>query len=47
MPDAIDLAAVLAAFAERWRPRTVTTLNDYDVRVVKGHGELPLGPPGL
>jgi mannose-6-phosphate isomerase-like protein (cupin superfamily) len=35
---AVDLAAVLATFAEPWAPRTVATLNDYDVRVVKTHG---------
>jgi mannose-6-phosphate isomerase-like protein (cupin superfamily) len=34
----INLAAVLATFAEPWEPRTVATLNDYDVRVVKTHG---------
>jgi mannose-6-phosphate isomerase-like protein (cupin superfamily) len=36
---AVDLAAVLATFSEPWAPRTVATLNDYDVRVVKTHGE--------
>ena len=39
MPDAVDLAAVLATFTEPWQPRTVATLNDYDVRVVKVQGE--------
>jgi len=39
MPAPVDLAAVLATFAERWEPRTVATLNDYDVRVVRTHGE--------
>jgi mannose-6-phosphate isomerase-like protein (cupin superfamily) len=38
-PQAIDLAAVLATFTEPWTPRTVGTLNDYDVRVVRAHGE--------
>lgn len=37
--DSIHLAAVLATFSEAWAPRTVATLNDYDVRVVKTHGE--------
>jgi len=37
--DSIHLAAVLATFSEAWAPRTVATLNDYDVRVVKAHGE--------
>lgn len=36
---AVDLAAVLATVAEPWSPRTVALLNDYDVRVVKTHGE--------
>ena len=35
----IDLATVLASFEEPWAPRTVTTVNDYDVRVVKTRGE--------
>jgi mannose-6-phosphate isomerase-like protein (cupin superfamily) len=39
MPDAIDLAAVLASIQEPWEPRTVAVLNDYDVRVVRTHGE--------
>ncbi|NYJ06515.1 cupin domain-containing protein [Petropleomorpha daqingensis] len=39
MPDPVDLAAVLATFTEPWQPRTVATLNDYDIRVVKVHGE--------
>jgi len=29
----------LATFEESWSPWTVTTLNDYDVRVVKAKGE--------
>lgn len=35
----IDLAAKLATFDDRWTPRTVATLNDYDLRVVKVEGE--------
>jgi len=35
----VDLAAVLSGFDEIWSPRTVATLNDYDLRVVKTHGE--------
>jgi len=34
-----NLAAVLASFSDPWAPRTVATLNDYDVRVVKTNGE--------
>jgi hypothetical protein len=37
--NAVDLAAVLATFTEPWAPRTVATLNDYDVRVVRTLGE--------
>lgn len=39
MPEAIDLAAVLASIEQPWQPRTVAVLNDYDVRVVRTHGE--------
>jgi mannose-6-phosphate isomerase-like protein (cupin superfamily) len=39
MTSPVDLASVLATFAEPWAPRTVATLNDYDLRVVKTHGE--------
>jgi mannose-6-phosphate isomerase-like protein (cupin superfamily) len=39
MPDAVDLAAVLGAIPEPWSPRTVATVNDYDVRVVRALGE--------
>ena len=36
---AIDLTAVLASFSEPWTPRTVATMNDYDVRVVRTQGD--------
>lgn len=39
MPEPVDLAAVLGGFTEPWAPRTVATLNDYDVRLVKTQGE--------
>lgn len=39
MPDAVDLAVVLGAIPEPWSPRTVATVNDYDVRVVRALGE--------
>ena len=39
MADAINLADKLSTFAERWSPRTVAQLNDYDVMVVKVEGE--------
>ncbi|MDQ1047099.1 cupin domain-containing protein [Streptomyces sp. V4I2] len=37
--DPISLSAALASFTERWSPRIVTTVNDYDVRVAKVEGE--------
>ncbi len=39
MTQPVDLAAVLSTFKEPWSPRTVATLNDFDLRVVKTHGE--------
>src|SRR4051794_34256280 len=39
MASAVDLARVLAAVAEPWSPRTVATVNDYDVRVAHTKGE--------
>jgi mannose-6-phosphate isomerase-like protein (cupin superfamily) len=39
MANVIDLNEVLATFDEVWVPRTVATLNDYDVRVVKVKGD--------
>jgi mannose-6-phosphate isomerase-like protein (cupin superfamily) len=39
MTSAVDLASVLSTFDEPWSPRTVATLNDYDLRVVKTRGE--------
>lgn len=40
MSDAIDLSSKLEAFSEYFSPRTVATLNDYDVMVVKLLGPL-------
>ena len=37
--EPVDLAAVLATFDQPWEPRTVATLNDYDLRVVRTHGD--------
>ncbi|MFD7434906.1 cupin domain-containing protein [Streptomyces sp. NPDC059861] len=36
-PIALDEA--LASFSDRWSPRIVTAVNDYDVRVAKVEGE--------
>jgi mannose-6-phosphate isomerase-like protein (cupin superfamily) len=35
----VDLAGVLGSVDQPWQPRTVATLNDYDVRVVRTVGE--------
>jgi mannose-6-phosphate isomerase-like protein (cupin superfamily) len=35
----VALAQALASFADRWSPRIVTTVNDYDVRIAKVEGE--------
>ena len=34
----VNLAAKLALFDERWRPKIVATLNDYDIKLVKIEG---------
>ncbi|MGW3337361.1 cupin domain-containing protein [Streptomyces sp. NPDC001009] len=34
-----SLPQVLASFTDRWSPRIVTSVNDYDVRVAKVEGE--------
>jgi mannose-6-phosphate isomerase-like protein (cupin superfamily) len=39
MTSPVDLAAVLGAVREPWSPRTVATVNDYDVRVARTAGE--------
>ena len=39
MDAVVDLASALSTFEEPWEPRTVATLNEYDVRVVKTRGE--------
>ncbi|MFF6827713.1 cupin domain-containing protein [Streptomyces longwoodensis] len=37
--EPLSLDAVLASFTQRWSPRIVTTVNDYDVRVAHVEGE--------
>ncbi|MFE0251450.1 cupin domain-containing protein [Streptomyces sp. NPDC059010] len=37
--EPISLAQALASFTDRWSPRIITTVNDYDVRVAKVEGE--------
>ena len=39
MTGPVDLATVLSRIDRPWQPRTVAVLNDYDVRVVRTHGE--------
>jgi len=40
MDDGVrNLQAALAAVAEPWQPHRLTSVNDYDVKVVKLHGE--------
>lgn len=38
MADAINLAARLATFDEKWSPRTIASFNGHDVMVVKVEG---------
>ncbi|KUO21231.1 cupin domain-containing protein [Streptomyces dysideae] len=37
--EPVSLAQALASFSDRWSPRIVTAVNDYDVRIAKVHGE--------
>ncbi|MDF3143172.1 MULTISPECIES: cupin domain-containing protein [unclassified Streptomyces] len=37
--EPISLTEALASFTDRWSPRIVTAVNDYDVRVAKVEGE--------
>ncbi|MFF9485839.1 cupin domain-containing protein [Streptomyces sp. NPDC014676] len=37
--EPVSLDRALASFTERWSPRIVTAVNDYDVRVAKVEGE--------
>ncbi len=39
MADVTNLEQALAAFTERWSPRIVTRVNDYDVRIAHVEGE--------
>jgi mannose-6-phosphate isomerase-like protein (cupin superfamily) len=38
-PGSVRIADKLAAVTQLWSPRTVATVNDYDVRLVRVHGE--------
>ncbi|CAM5314504.1 cupin domain-containing protein [Streptomyces griseomycini] len=37
--EPVSLDRALASFTERWSPRIVTAVNDYDVRIAKVEGE--------
>ncbi|MFJ4423140.1 cupin domain-containing protein [Streptomyces bobili] len=37
--EPVSLSQALASFTDRWSPRIVTAVNDYDVRVAKAEGE--------
>ncbi|WP_369192625.1 cupin domain-containing protein [Streptomyces sp. R08] len=37
--EPVSLSAALGSFTDRWSPRILTTVNDYDVRVAKVEGE--------
>ncbi len=37
--DPVNVDAMLARFAERWSPKKIAQVNDYDVRIVKVQGE--------
>ncbi len=40
MPDEVrNITRALASFDEPWQPRRLITVNDYDVKVAKLHGE--------
>lgn len=39
MKNKISLAQKLALFSDHWAPRTVATLNDYDIMIVKLLGQ--------
>ncbi len=41
MPEKFSLDRKFAMFADRWRPKTVASLNDQDVKLVKVQGEFP------
>jgi mannose-6-phosphate isomerase-like protein (cupin superfamily) len=37
--EAVNLAAKFGAITEHWSPRIVATVNDYEVRIARVHGE--------
>jgi mannose-6-phosphate isomerase-like protein (cupin superfamily) len=41
MPEKFSLDQKFGMFAEHWRPKTVASLNEQDVKLVKVRGEFP------
>jgi mannose-6-phosphate isomerase-like protein (cupin superfamily) len=39
MADPVNIATAFSSFAEPWQPRRLASVNDYDVKVVRLHGE--------
>lgn len=39
MSDIVNIGAAFASFDEPWLPRRLASVNDYDVKVVRFHGE--------
>lgn len=37
--EALDIATALTLFSDRWSPKVVARLNDYEIKVVKLEGE--------
>lgn len=37
--DALNLTELLACFDGHWSPKTIASLNDYDIKLVKAEGE--------
>ena len=37
--DAVDLAEKLSLFSDRWSPKVVARVNDYEIKLVKIQGE--------
>ena len=37
--EVVDIAGKLSLFSERWSPKVVARVNDYEVKVVKAQGE--------
>jgi len=35
VPQPVDIAAMLSLFTERWAPKVVARLNDYEVKVAE------------